>query len=98
MPEETMQRLHAAVHGRVQGVNFRSYTAHKAAELELTGWVRNVHDGTVETVAEGKRKKLEEFLVVLRAGPPSAIVTQVEADWQAATGEFDKFNVHYDSW
>ena len=98
MPEETTQRLHAAVHGRVQGVNFRSYTARKAAELELTGWVRNVHDGTVETVAEGKRKKLEEFLAFLRTGPPSAIVTRVEADWQAATSEFDEFYIRSDSW
>ena len=41
-------RLHAIVHGRVQGVNFRYYTVRTAQRLGLTGWVANRWEGTVE--------------------------------------------------
>lgn len=98
MLDQAMRRLHAIVHGRVQGVNFRSYTVREASELGLTGWVRNVRDGTVETLAEGERENLDRFLAFLHVGSPSAIVTKVEVDWQMASGEFDDFRVRYDSW
>ena len=48
-------RLHVIVEGRVQGVSFRYYTALTARRYNLTGWVRNLPDGTVETVAEGEQ-------------------------------------------
>lgn len=89
------QRLHAIVHGRVQGVNFRYYTELKAAELGLTGWVRNRWDGTVETVAEGPRARLDQFLGWLHRGPSSARVDQVDVTWAEATGEFSDFRVKH---
>jgi acylphosphatase len=98
MTDKAMRRLHAVVHGRVQGVNFRAYTIRQADDLGLCGWVRNVRNGTVETVAEGEQGQLNSFLAFLQVGPPSAIVSQVEADWQAATGEFTEFRVRYESW
>ena len=88
-------RLHAIVHGRVQGVNFRYYTQRRARELGLGGYVRNLWDGTVEAVAEGPRAALEELLAFLRVGPRAAFVTQVEATWPAPTGEFRSFEVRY---
>ncbi|HTA18932.1 MAG TPA: acylphosphatase, partial [Polyangia bacterium] len=48
-----MKRLRAVVRGRVQGVGFRASAASEARRLQLTGWVRNQLDGTVETEAEG---------------------------------------------
>lgn len=88
-------RLHANVHGRVQGVNFRYYTQRRAIELGLTGYVRNLWDGTVEVVAEGPRPILEELLAFLRVGPRSAFVTQVDIQWSAPTGQFSRFEVRY---
>jgi acylphosphatase len=88
-------RLRAIVDGRVQGVNFRYYTQRRATELGLTGYVRNLWDGTVEAVAEGSQSKLEELLTFLRVGPRSAFVTQVDTEWLAASGEFDRFKVRY---
>lgn len=88
-------RLHAIVHGRVQGVNFRYTTLHAADRLKLTGWVANRWDGTVETVAEGPRSDLDKFLSFLHQGPPSAWVDRVDADWQAPTGEFIDFRVRF---
>lgn len=88
-------RLHAVVHGRVQGVNFRYYTIHTAQRLRLTGWVANRWNGTVETVAEGPRRALDEFLAFLHRGSPSAMVRRVDTERQIPTGEFEDFRVRY---
>ncbi len=87
-------RMHVVVHGRVQGVNFRSHTARRALSLGLTGWVRNLPDGSVEAVFEGPRVALENMLGLLHSGPPSARVTSVDTNWGQASGEFADFRVH----
>ncbi len=91
----TQARLRAVVRGRVQGVSFRYYTAQAANRLGLTGWVANQWDGTVETVAEGPREKLDQLLTFLHRGPPSAWVERVDVDWQAPTDEFKDFRVQF---
>jgi acylphosphatase len=88
-------RLHAIVSGIVQGVNFRYYTRREAESLELSGWVANRWDGTVEVVAEGPRARLNELLAWLHNGPPSASVDGVQTDWQAASGEFYGFRISF---
>jgi len=93
MPAEA--RLQAIVHGRVQGVSFRYYTQRRARELALTGYVRNLWDGTVKVVAEGQKPALEELLAFLRVGPRGAFVTQVDTQWPVPTNEFDRFEVRY---
>lgn len=88
-------RLHAIVHGRVQGVSFRYYTRQKARELGLVGYVRNQADGTVEVVAEGPRQEVERFLAFLQTGQRPAFVTRVQARWPMPAGSFDRFEVRY---
>jgi acylphosphatase len=97
MNEQTLGqgRLHAIVHGRVQGVSFRYFTQHRARELGLVGYVRNHWDGTVEVVAEGQRSDLERFLAFLQVGPRAAFVTQVDTRWLAPTRDLDRFEVRY---
>ena len=91
-----MQRLHAIVSGRVQGVSFRYYTAQTARQLNIVGWVKNLPDRTVEVVAEGEKSALEQLLDFLRKGPPSARVTHVDVNWQPATKEFSTFRTAYE--
>ena len=86
-------RLQARIRGTVQGVSFRYYTRRMARSLLLTGWARNLPDGSVDVVAEGARPQLESLLGFLRTGPPSARVDDVSFTWQAATGEFDTFEI-----
>jgi acylphosphatase len=99
LPESTMKPsaacLHAIVHGRVQGVNFRYHTLLTAQALELTGWVKNRPDGAVEVVAEGPRAALEQLLDFLHHGPSHARVDRVDADWPTPTGQFVRFQVVY---
>ncbi len=89
------KRLHAIVHGRVQGVNFRSTTIRRSASLGITGWVRNLRDGTVEVTAEGQEADLNALVAFLHEGPSAANVTGVDTRWQPATGEFDEFQVRF---
>jgi acylphosphatase len=89
MPE----RIHVFVTGLVQGVGFRYFVRHQAAQLSLRGWVRNLHDGRVEAVAEGERIVLEALLSAIRKGPRGSQVDSAEAAWSAATGEFSDFEI-----
>jgi len=90
---KSAERLHAIIHGRVQGVNFRYYTLIQAQALGLTGWVANRPDGTVEVMAEGPRSALDELLAFLQRGPSHARVDQVDVDWPKPTGQFTRFQV-----
>ena len=92
-PETPPARLHAIVEGRVQGVGFRAFVQMAAAELDLTGWVRNRWDSSVEVVAEGSLSALDRLESALRRGPRSAFVTGVHSDREPATGEFSRFSV-----
>ena len=86
----------ATVRGRVQGVNFRSFAASHARRLGLTGWVRNLPDGTaVEVYAEGPRAAVEGLLRRLGEGPGMARVDGVDADWRLPSGEADGFTVRW---
>ncbi len=95
MSKPDQARLHATIQGRVQGVNFRYYTARRARDLNLTGYVRNKPDGTVEVVAEGRRASLEELLSFLRVGPRSAVVAGVDVSWPEPADGFGSFEVRY---
>lgn len=90
-----MKRLSATIHGRVQGVGFRAYTQGEAARLNLTGWVANRYDGSVQVEAEGSDAALQRLVTWLHHGPPSAYVTQVEIQWREATEEFHSFQVRH---
>jgi len=92
---QSNMRLHALIHGHVQGVGFRYFVYDRAQALGVVGWVRNTFDGNVEVVAEGPRSTLEMLLEHLRQGPRSALVTQVDVDWQPATGEFKRFEIRH---
>lgn len=93
MSSDEQTRLHAIIHGRVQGVGFRAFVVENGLALGAKGWARNRWDGTVEVVAEGDRQLLEKLLASLRRGPRMANVTKVELDWQAYSGEFNTFSV-----
>ena len=88
--------LRAIVYGRVQGVFFRDFTSRHAAELGLTGYVRNLPDWkTVEVQAEGERNNLERLIDYLKVGPPRARVEKVETSWSEYTGGYSNFRVRY---
>ena len=94
MTEANNRQLHAVVSGLVQGVSFRYYTQREARGLGLTGWVRNRPDGSVEVLAEGDKRQLDELVAFLNYGPSMAVVERVDVAWQPASNAFQDFEIH----
>lgn len=88
------KRARVIVGGLVQGVNFRWYTTEHARRRELGGWVRNLPDGRVEAVFEGKEDAIESMIEWCRKGPRSARVSDVEVHWEEPEGLFS-FDVEF---
>ncbi len=91
----TLLRAYVRVYGRVQGVFFRANTVDKARELGVTGYVRNMPDGSVEAVIEGDKEKVEKLISWMHVGPPLARVDRVEVEYQEYKGEFTDFRIRY---
>ncbi len=85
-PDGGLATFTLKIFGRVQGVGYRAWAAQKARKLGLTGWVRNLTDGTVECVAQGPRDAVEALTAACQAGPVLARVTQVDRK-EIAQGE-----------
>ena len=59
-------RKHIFFYGRVQGVGFRYYAVQKANQLGLTGWVKNLYDGSVEMEVEGQEELIDQLIIFLQ--------------------------------
>jgi acylphosphatase len=82
------------VRGRVQGVGFRWFVLREATRLQLTGFVANLPDGTVEVQACGAVAALESLHARLAQGPAGAHVTDVEKqDLSHQGGKFKSFEI-----
>lgn len=78
--------------GRVQGVGFRQYTLMRARQIGVTGFVRNLPDGSVECVASGTEEQMDAMLAALRRGPPGSEVNSV-AESQTAVPAGTGFHI-----
>lgn len=65
------------VKGMVQGVGFRYHTCHEGLKLGLTGYAKNLYDGSVEVVACGSESRVEALCEWLLKGPRTATVDSV---------------------
>jgi acylphosphatase len=89
-------RLHLKIYGIVQGVFFRATTQDQVRKIGgITGFVKNLPDGSVELVAEGEKDKLEQLLDWAKHGPASAQVEKIDEKWEEYRGEFVGFEIRY---
>ncbi len=65
------------ISGRVQGVGFRAWALHRATELDLHGWVRNLTDGRVEILLSGAEPAITTLIDLCWSGPSASAVTDV---------------------
>lgn len=72
-----VKRVLLVVSGVVQGVGFRKFIEQAAGELNLSGWVRNLQDGTVEIDAQGPDQRLETLIKKAGSGPSRSRVTGI---------------------
>ena len=89
------QRIRIFVTGKVQGVFFRQTLKVMAKKNNVFGWVKNLKDGRVEAVLEGKSERVNRIIEWAHGGPANARVEDVEIRNENYTGEFSKFDVLY---
>ncbi len=85
------KRAHVIVEGRVQGVFFRAETLKTANRYKVNGWVKNLYDGRVEALFEGKEEDVDRVILWCHGGPSYASVSGLEVKNEPFTGEFDSF-------
>ena len=91
--EKPIEARRFFVRGRVQGVGFRWFVEREAHILEIAGWVRNNHDGSVEVHAQGTRDQLSGLHGRLSEGPRAARVDAVEVSEVNIVAELSTFRI-----
>lgn len=91
-----MMRITACTKGRVQGVGYRYFVTGCARETGVSGFVKNVPDGSVLIIAEGSDDAVPEFVGMVKAhGDPVIRVDTMEVTKSGPTGEFSGFGIRW---
>lgn len=88
-----MKQAHCFISGFVQGVGFRHFVRSKAKELRLTGWVKNLPDGFVETVFQGPKENIEKLIKLCKKGPFLSEVENIDVQWENEEERFTSFEI-----
>ena len=92
MEGKLLYKIH--IRGYVQGVGFRWSAAREAKNLGITGYVRNLSDGSVYIEAEGTADQLKLFVGWCKKGPGSGYVESVETESSAPAG-YPEFTIEH---
>lgn len=93
VPNVLKCRMTVLYSGHVQGVGFRYTTKTVATGFDLTGTVRNLPDGRVQLLTEGRRDELEAFRAALRDAGLAGFIRDEQVDWGDAKNEFRGFEI-----
>lgn len=88
-------RLKVNIKGRVQGVFFRAYTQEKAIDLGLKGYVKNMPDGSVEVLLQGRQEQIDQMLEWCWQGSPMSSVSDVVTIPADNAEDYAKFTITY---
>ena len=94
MPSANHERRQVIYHGRVQGVGFRFTCKHLAQGHAVSGFVKNLEDGSVQLVAEGEPAALDDFLAAI-AGRMGPNIRRAETSTSQPTGQYTSFDITY---
>jgi len=86
---------HIYYEGTVQGVGFRFAAQTRATRLGLKGWVKNLDDGRVEILCEGKERDIEAFLESMKS-IFGTYIRDIGLNWSDASGEYEGFDIMLD--
>ncbi|MDE2025872.1 MAG: acylphosphatase [Patescibacteria group bacterium] len=91
-----MKQVHLLITGFVQGVGYRKFVRHEARKRGITGWVRNLKDGSVEALAVGIEVQLKELIAECYKGPFLSQVDNIHEEWEEEHETFEEFSVKHD--
>jgi acylphosphatase len=87
------RRAEIVLEGRVQKAGYRDYIDEVAFGLDIKGWVKNLEDGTVKVVCEGRSEDIEEFINKIKIHEYPIRVDDAIVEYSPATGEFKDFTI-----
>ena len=90
-----MPMTHVIVEGLVQGVSFREYTRRQAFTLQLTGWARNLPNGSVEVMLCGQSDRVATMVQWLRQGSPRSRVDELHIGEVTGEEQYTTFEIRY---
>ena len=90
--DSALQTRRILVTGFVQGVGYRWSMVQQAQGLGLTGWVRNLNNGSVEALAQGNNEALAALIAWARIGPQGAQVQHVHVE---RLTQFEDLGTHF---
>ena len=90
-----MVRFYLRFTGRVQGVGFRFFVAMNAERCHLTGWVKNMSDGSVTAEVQGTRVEIEKFLNLIQTGNRFVRVDEIEKEERPYEENEKRFRKNY---
>ncbi|MFZ2356837.1 MAG: acylphosphatase [Candidatus Omnitrophota bacterium] len=89
-----LKQVHIFYSGSVQGVGFRFTAVSIADKLEVKGWVRNLADGRVEIVAQGKESILKDYISSINGYFQNCISNQ-DISWCDIADTFKDFEIKF---
>ena len=79
--------------GNVQGVGFRAFVRNRAVKNNITGWVKNLDDGSVEALLSGSQENLDKLIEITRRGTPWSKVSDVVVTYSEDQEEYSLFEI-----
>jgi len=79
--------------GNVQGVGFRAFVRNRAIKNNVTGWVKNLDDGSVEALLSGSQENLDKLIEITRRGTPWSKVSDVVVTYNEEQEEYSLFEI-----
>jgi tRNA pseudouridine55 synthase len=87
--------FYAKVYGRVQGVGYRYFVKEKAQSLDIFGYVKNLEDGSVEVLAQGREENLQKLIEELKKGPFLSRVDKLDIVFRKPLNIFYNFRIEH---
>ncbi len=81
------------IEGKVQGVFYRVWSKNVAKDLNIKGWIKNLDDGRVEAMLEGRREDVEELIERMKHGPDMAKVDKINTKILESSEDFEGFAI-----
>lgn len=92
---EQLKRYKAVLTGNVQGVGLRVFAKEQATNLGVTGWIKNMPDGTVNLEMQGNQEAIDKLTAVIKKGNFIIKVETMDIEEIATVDKDEAFVIKY---
>jgi len=93
--EKNFLEFYAKIYGKVQGVGYRYFVKEKAQGLDIFGYVKNLEDGSVEVLAQGREENLQKLIEELKKGSLLSRIDKLDIIFRKPLNIFSCFKIEH---